>query len=71
MHILGAIAEFERERIRERVLAGLTTCEVARTQRGRPNRELPPQVCNWFLGLGRWEPGCGRLAGMLESSLAP
>src|SRR4029077_15124889 len=38
MHILGAIAELERERIRERVLAGLqrATREVKRL--GRPRR---------------------------------
>jgi DNA invertase Pin-like site-specific DNA recombinase len=30
MHILGAIAEFERERIRERVLAGLQRAQDAR-----------------------------------------
>lgn len=33
MHILGAIAEFERGRIRERVVAGL---QRARTQGRRP-----------------------------------
>jgi DNA invertase Pin-like site-specific DNA recombinase len=38
MHILGAIAEFERERIRERVMAGLR----ARTQGTRLGR--PPAV---------------------------
>ena len=38
LHILGAIAEFERERIRERVLAGL---QRARTQRERLCR---PQI---------------------------
>jgi DNA invertase Pin-like site-specific DNA recombinase len=31
MHILGAIAEFERERIRERVLAGLRRAQGARS----------------------------------------
>ena len=39
MHILGAIAEFERERIRERVLAGL---QRARTQGKRLGRPLVP-----------------------------
>ena len=38
MHILGAIAEFERERIRERVLAGL---QRARTHGTRLVRPLP------------------------------
>jgi len=36
MHILGAIAEFERERIRERVLAGL---QRAKAQGVMPSRE--------------------------------
>src|SRR6266568_3951265 len=36
MHILGAIAEFERERIRERVLAGLQRAKAQGTQLGRP-----------------------------------
>ena len=36
MHILGAIAEFERERIRERVMAGLQRARVGLIQfRGR------------------------------------
>jgi DNA invertase Pin-like site-specific DNA recombinase len=41
MHILGAIAEFERERIRERVLAGLQRARTQGTRLGRP-RTLPP-----------------------------
>jgi putative DNA-invertase from lambdoid prophage Rac len=36
MHILGAIAEFERERIRERVLAGLARVRAAGRRLGRP-----------------------------------
>src|SRR6188508_2809794 len=36
MHILGAIAEFERERIRERVLAGLRRARTQGTRLGRP-----------------------------------
>jgi putative DNA-invertase from lambdoid prophage Rac len=41
MHILGAIAEFERERIRERVLAGLQRARTQGTRLGRP-RTRPP-----------------------------
>jgi DNA invertase Pin-like site-specific DNA recombinase len=41
MHILGAIAEFERERIRERVLAGLQRARTEGTRLGRP-RSRPP-----------------------------
>src|SRR5437899_4312108 len=36
MHILGAIAEFERERIRERVMAGLARVRAAGRRLGRP-----------------------------------
>jgi DNA invertase Pin-like site-specific DNA recombinase len=41
MHILGAIAEFERERIRERVLAGLQRARAQGRRLGRP-RARPP-----------------------------
>ena len=41
MHILGAIAEFERERIRERVLAGLQRAKAQGRQLGRPRATLP------------------------------
>src|SRR5207253_3829249 len=38
MHILGAIAEFERERIRERVLAGLQRARAQGKRLGRPRK---------------------------------
>src|SRR5207244_4132294 len=41
MHILGAIAEFERERIRERVLAGLHRAKLQGTRLGRPLALVP------------------------------
>ena len=41
MHILGAIAEFERERIRERVLAGLQRARRQGKRLGRP-KLIPP-----------------------------
>lgn len=40
MHILGAIAEFERERIRERVLAGLRRAKAQGKTLGRPRRQV-------------------------------
>ena len=43
MHILGAIAEFERERIRERVLAGLQRARTQGTRLGRP-RKVPTMI---------------------------
>jgi DNA invertase Pin-like site-specific DNA recombinase len=41
MHILGAIAEFERERIRERVLAGLERARTQGRRLGRPRTRVP------------------------------
>src|SRR5229473_2338331 len=41
MHILGAIAEFERERIRERVMAGLQRARSQGKRLGRPNAAVP------------------------------
>jgi DNA invertase Pin-like site-specific DNA recombinase len=38
MHILGAIAEFERERIRERVMAGLERAKAQGIRLGRPRK---------------------------------
>lgn len=43
MHILGAIAEFERERIQERVRAGLARARAQGTRLGRP-RKAPATV---------------------------
>lgn len=41
LHILGAIAEFERERCRERVLAGLQRARTSGVKLGRPRRQPP------------------------------
>jgi DNA invertase Pin-like site-specific DNA recombinase len=41
MHVLGAIAEFERERIRERVLAGLRRAKANGQRLGRPKARVP------------------------------
>jgi DNA invertase Pin-like site-specific DNA recombinase len=43
MHILGAIAEFERARIAERVKAGLQRARAAGKRLGRP-RKLPSTI---------------------------
>ena len=47
MHILGAIAEFERARIAERVKAGLQRAKTQGRRLGRPKRELPPAVAQF------------------------
>jgi len=41
LHILGAIAEFERERIRERVMAGLQRARTQGRRLGRPRAMIP------------------------------
>ena len=41
MHLLGAIAEFERDRIRERVLAGLARARAQGKRLGRPKAAVP------------------------------
>ena len=41
MHILGAIAEFERGRIRERVMAGLQRARTQGKRLGRPKAVVP------------------------------
>ena len=42
LHVLGAIAEFERERIRERVLAGLERAKGQGKKLGRPRKHGSP-----------------------------
>lgn len=41
LHILAALAEFERERIRERVLAGLQRARTQGKRLGRPRARVP------------------------------
>jgi DNA invertase Pin-like site-specific DNA recombinase len=41
LHILAALAEFERERIRERVMAGLQRARTQGTRLGRPKVNPP------------------------------
>ena len=41
LHILAALAEFERERIRERVLAGLRRARTQGKRLGRPKASVP------------------------------
>ena len=51
MHILGAIAEFERERIRERVLAGLQRARAQGHRLGRPLAKVPLERVQSVAGL--------------------
>lgn len=43
MHIVGAIAEFERDRIRERITAGLQRAKAQGRRLGRPRISIAPE----------------------------
>jgi DNA invertase Pin-like site-specific DNA recombinase len=51
LHILAALAEFERGRIRERVLAGLDRVKRQGRRLGRPERKVPESVLAPVRGL--------------------
>ena len=51
MHILAAIAEFERARIAERVRAGLARARTNGTRLGRPEKVVPESVLTVVRGL--------------------
>jgi DNA invertase Pin-like site-specific DNA recombinase len=51
LHVLGAIAEFERERIRERVRAGLSRVRGKGQRLGRPERLVPESTLAPVRGL--------------------
>jgi DNA invertase Pin-like site-specific DNA recombinase len=51
MHILGAIAEFERGRIVERVKAGLVRARAQGRKLGRPERQIPEERLATVRGL--------------------
>ncbi len=51
LHVLGAIAEFERARIAERVKAGLARAKARGQRLGRPVAELPVERLQSVCGL--------------------
>jgi DNA invertase Pin-like site-specific DNA recombinase len=51
LHILAALAEFERERIRERVLAGLQRARMQGRRLGRPRTCVPIDRVHSVAGL--------------------
>src|SRR5687768_15241554 len=51
LHILAALAEFERERIRERVMAGLDRVKRQGKRLGRPERRVPESLLAPLRGL--------------------
>ena len=51
LHILAALAEFERERIRERVMAGLARARSDGKRLGRPTARIPVERLQNAVGL--------------------
>jgi DNA invertase Pin-like site-specific DNA recombinase len=51
LHVLGAIAEFERARIQERVRAGLARAKAQGRKLGRPERQVPDELLAPVRGL--------------------
>ncbi len=51
LHVLGAIAEFERERIKERVVAGLARVKAKGQRLGRPEKMVPESLLGPVRGL--------------------
>src|SRR4249920_1348101 len=67
MHILGAIAEFERARIAERVRAGLARARAQGRRLGRPRRRIDPERLATVAGLPERE--AARRLGIPRSTL--
>lgn len=67
MHILGAIAEFERARIQERVRAGLARARAQGVRLGRPRRRIDPEKLATVAGLPERE--AARRLGIPRSTL--
>jgi DNA invertase Pin-like site-specific DNA recombinase len=57
LHILSAIAEFERSRIQERVMAGLARAKAQGKRLGRPERQVPEDLLAPVRGLSVREAG--------------
>jgi DNA invertase Pin-like site-specific DNA recombinase len=66
LHILGAIAEFERARIAERVRAGLTRARAQGRKLGRPRLVLPQSQMERVQGLSTRE--AARILGVPRST---
>lgn len=67
MHILGAIAEFERARIQERVKAGLARAKAQGVRLGRPRRRIAAERLAAVAGLPARE--AARRLGVPRSTL--
>jgi putative DNA-invertase from lambdoid prophage Rac len=52
IHVLSAVAQFERDRLRERVIAGLQRVKAQGKRLGRPIRRVSPDQLAAVRGLG-------------------
>jgi len=74
--LLGCIAEFERELIRERTRAGLAVARAAGKKIGRPSAKLPPEpertdiVWRWRVAGGRGYRKLGEMLGGVSGATA-
>src|SRR5262245_65326154 len=55
LHILAALAEFERGRIQERIKAGLARAKAQGVRLGRPRRRIEPERLAEVVGLSERE----------------
>jgi DNA invertase Pin-like site-specific DNA recombinase len=67
LHILAALAEFERARIQERVRAGLARAKAQGVRLGRPRRRIDPERLATVAGLPERE--AARRLGIPRSTL--
>jgi DNA invertase Pin-like site-specific DNA recombinase len=67
LHILAALAEFERSRIQERVKAGLARARAQGVRLGRPRRRIDPERLATVAGLPERE--AARRLGIPRSTL--
>jgi DNA invertase Pin-like site-specific DNA recombinase len=67
LHVLAAIAEFERSRLRERVMAGLARARPQGIRLGRPKRQIDPERLASVAGLPTRE--AARRLGVPRSTL--
>jgi DNA invertase Pin-like site-specific DNA recombinase len=51
LHLLGAFAEFERDRVAERVKAGLDRARSQGRKLGRPRKKIPTELLRQVQGL--------------------